>query len=435
MSLDSTIAIPAGAADALAHPFLDALSERASRRVGLGMSVPWEPVGYDSPYEPVPLCELEEAILVATAAGSTGPVLGDLGDPDGLAALVNWSSRAFPSPCNNQGTSLLVTNDEGSWFVDAAALSAGPDGSHAGDRTAQLLERHRRGMVRLGDRRAELPTGPPGLFGFNAWNANQPGTTLFVPVTNMVTEYLNVLLVYLGPEQRMTIVDERAGNAPAGLGPWVASGRLDANRTIGIVGFEQRLLGIMATEAAFICQNLALAQQCLGLGGFTFSAYNAHWLLGGMDVPGFGFRFVDGPDGQRYPVGRDGLIEPFIPPYHADMSSAVAAFLERKLGNRHRDGTRALRTDRDIIDQVPAPDDETIAMVSAYCTYVMERYGRFPAHVDPVYSRIVSQAHHVDPDYYAERYGPGALPVQHVEHIRRWHPELADDDGRPPRRP
>jgi hypothetical protein len=429
-----------GVQGALAHPFLDALATRTSRRVGLGMSVPWDPVGYDSPYTPVPLCEIEEAILVASAVGTTGAVSADLGHPDGLAALVNWTSRSFPSPCNNQGTRLFVTNDTGTWIVDAGALEPPtvPPASTE-EHIAMVCDRHRRAMVRLGDARAELPTGPPGLFGFNAWNANQPGTTLFVPVTDMTTEYLNVLLVYLGSEQRVTIVDDREGGRPAGLDRWVRSGRLDGSRTMGIVAFEQRLLGIMATEAAFICQNLALAQQCLGLGGFTFSAYHSHWSLGGMDVPGLGFRFAQTPAGERFPVGLDGMMETYTPTYHGDMSRAVSAFLDRKLANRLRDGADTIRAAEghrpgEVLCEVSWPDEETVEMVTAYCQYVIDRYGRFPAHLDPVFSRIVSQAHHVDPDYYAGQPGAGSLPVQHVEHFRRWHPDLADTDGRPPRR-
>jgi hypothetical protein len=49
-----------------------------------------------------------------------------------------------------------------------------------------------------------------------------------------------------------------------------------------------------------------------------------------------------------------------------------------------------------------------------------------------MYQRLTCQAQHVDPDFYAEQYPPGALTPQHLEHFRRWHPELADEAGRPP---
>jgi hypothetical protein len=51
-----------------------------------------------------------------------------------------------------------------------------------------------------------------------------------------------------------------------------------------------------------------------------------------------------------------------------------------------------------------------------------------------MYQRLTCQAQHVDPDFYAQYYPPGALTDQHHAHFERWHPELAGDDGKPPRR-
>ena len=67
-----------------------------------------------------------------------------------------------------------------------------------------------------------------------------------------------------------------------------------------------------------------------------------------------------------------------------------------------------------------------------YCNYVHGTYGRFPAFLDPMYQRLTCQAQHVDPDFYAQYYPPGALTDQHHSHFERWHPELAADDGKPP---
>jgi hypothetical protein len=427
-----------GVEDALSFPFFDALVDRRSRRVGLGMSTGDQIDDYRSPYAAIPLSEVEEALLVAAATGVTGIALGDLAHPDGLGALVRWTSRAFPSPCNNQGTELFFTNDDGTFFVDVPALVPDPQeiaSGSAGDHDAQLarmVDLYRRACVRIGDGRADLPTGPPGLFAFNSWNANQPGTTLFIPVTDMTVEYLNVLFVYLDPIQRVTLVDETAGRRPAGLEPWMTSGRLDATRQMGIVQFEQRLLGIKATEAAFMTQNMAFAQQCLGLGGFTYSAYNSAWVLGGMDNTGLGFRFATSLAGERFPVGRDGLYEAYVPEYHGDTDRCVDAFLAHKYAAHDPRVPKAFTQPEQVMAGVAHPDEETIELVKAYVRYVHETFGRFPAYLDPMYMRIVSQAHHVDPDYYAEHHRAGALPSQHLEHFRRWHPEQCDADGRPP---
>ena len=428
----------AALAEALRFPFFDALIDRRSRRVGLGMSTGDSVVDYSSPYEAVPLSDAEEALLVFAATGQMGIALGDLAHPDGLGALVRWSSRAFPSPCNNQGTELFFTNDRGTYFVDVPALSPHPDAiapAAPGDEAARLeqaLGLYRDACVPLGDGRADLPTGPPGLFNFNAWNANRPGTTLFVPVTDITVEYLNVLFVYLDAVQRVSLVDEMHGGRSAGLDRWADSGRLDPSRRMGIVAFEQRLLGIKATEAAFMTQNMAFAQQCLGIGGFTYSAFNSQWVLGGMDNEGLGFRFATAADGARYPVGRDGLYEAFVPEYHGDAEGIVRAFLAHKYAGHDPGVTKAFADSGPVVDSIATPDEETIEIVTAYLDYVIETHGRFPVYLDPMYMRIVSQAHHVDPDFYDAHHGHGALPPQHREHMRRWHPEICDADGRPP---
>ena len=99
---------------------------------------------------------------------------------------------------------------------------------------------------------------------------------------------------------------------------------------MGIVELEQRVLSMQVVEQAFICQNINLALQAMGLGGWTYTGYIARFALGGMDVPGLGFRFADAKRGPSVPVGRDGVFEAFTPPYHADMGEAVDAFLEAK---------------------------------------------------------------------------------------------------------
>ena len=82
---------------------------------------------------------------------------------------------------------------------------------------------------------------------------------------------------------------------------------------MGIVELEQRILSMLVVEQAFICQNINLALQALGLGGWTFTGYLARFVMGGGDVPGLGFRFAEAADGSTYPVGRDGVFEAFMP--------------------------------------------------------------------------------------------------------------------------
>ena len=85
--------------------------------MGLGMEMPGT-LGYASPYEPVPLTELEEALLLVAGTGLTGLNLGDIDPSMGADALVQWTARTWPSSCSNHGTELFFTNDDGLYFLD-----------------------------------------------------------------------------------------------------------------------------------------------------------------------------------------------------------------------------------------------------------------------------------------------------------------------------
>lgn len=428
-----------GLVDALSYPFFQSVWDRKSRRMGLGMTMPGT-LEYASPYEAVPLTELEEALLLVAGTGLTGLNLGDIDPSMGADALVQWTARAWPSSCSNHGTELFFTNDSGLYFLDMWNLVPEPgeiatlSGKPLEAQVDWILGLVERAKVKLEDGRAQMPTGLPGLFVFNHWNANKPGTTLFLPVSNMTLEYINLLFIYFSPDYRFTLVDETNGYAPCGLERWIDAGRVDPARQMGIVELEQRVLSMQVVEQAFICQNINLALQAMGLGGWTYTGYIARFALGGMDVPGLGFRFAEAKRGPSVAVGRDGVFEAFTPPYHADMGAAVDAFLETKWSQYDADHPKSYKEPDRVVSQIVRPDDETIQIVKDYCQYVHDTYGRFPAYLDPMYQRLTCQAQHVDNDFYARYYPPGAVTEQHLTHFERWHPELAGDDGRPPLR-
>jgi hypothetical protein len=430
-------AAPEGLSDALNYPFFQTIFDRKSRRMGLGMEMTGT-LAYKSPYQPVPLSELEQALLLVAAAGLTGITLGDIDPSQGADALVQWTARSWPSSCSNHGTEVFFTDDDGLWFLDMWRLVPEPgelstlSGKPIEAQAEWMVELARRAKVKLEDERAKLPTGLPGLFVFNHWNANQPGTTLFLPVSNMTLEYINLLFIYLSPDYRFSLVDEVNAHRSAGLGRWVEKGRVDQARQMGIIDLEQRVLSMQVVEQAFVCQNMNLAMQAMGLGGWTYTGYIARYALGGMDVPGLGFRFAEAKHGPSVPVGRDGVYEAFTPPYHTDMREAVDAFLETKWSQYEPSHPKPYKEPDKVISQIVRPDADTIELVKDYCQYVHDTFGRFPAYIDPMYQRLTCQAQHVDLDFYDEYYPPGAVTRQHREHFRRWHPDLADTEGNPP---
>ncbi len=307
-----------GLVDGLGYPFFQAVWDRKSRRVGLGMEIANGPLSYRSPYEPVPLSELEEALLLA-ATGLTGLNLADIDPTQGADALVQWTTRTWPSSCSNHGTELFFTNNDGTYFLDMWKLMPEPgeistlSGKPIEAQVEWIEDLTRRAKVQMQDSRAQLPTGLPGLFVFNHWNANQPGTTLFLRVEHDVGVH-QPAVQYLSPEYRFSIIDEQNGYRSAGLDRWIASGRVDEARRMGMIDLKpQRVLSMQVVEQAFICHN-AGTSPCNASGwAVGRSLGTSRFVLGGVDVPGLGFRFADAARGPSVPVGCDGVFEAFTP--------------------------------------------------------------------------------------------------------------------------
>ncbi|MEW6581486.1 MAG: hypothetical protein AB1416_01830 [Actinomycetota bacterium] len=430
--------IPEGLRHAMGVPLADALLTRRSRRFGLGMTMPPGPLSHESRHAPVPLSEVEEAMLLWLGTGTTGLALGDL-PGDGLTWMHTWAGHSWPCSCNSHSTRIFFTNDSGVFTLrppepprDAetapfAALSEE-------DALDRLLSLYRSSLVRLEDGRADLPEGEPGIFSFNAWNVNRPGTTFFVPVTNTTVEYLTLLFIYFDKTNRFTIVDELAGGGRCGLDRWVASGRLGLTE-MALVDLEIRVLTSLNVEQAFMCQNMNLVLQALGLGGWMFTGFLPHHILG-VDPAhrGLGFDFVTPQATPRHaakpvPVGRRGVVEALCPPYVADAHEAVQRFLAEHEGAE--EAASPYGRHGEVMAGRAHHSAETVEIVTAFVQYLLDTYGRFPVFIDPMYVRLAFQAHHLDLEFYDRHYAPGAYTEAHREHFRRWHPDIAAD-GRPP---
>jgi hypothetical protein len=92
------------------YPLFEALYRRRSRRFGLGFEMQEGPFRYKSAHAPVPLTELEEALLVGAGAGFTGLAFWDLPTPPPYPRL---SGRTFPTTRAGGHTALFLTNDKG----------------------------------------------------------------------------------------------------------------------------------------------------------------------------------------------------------------------------------------------------------------------------------------------------------------------------------
>ena len=90
--------IPEGLKKATEFGLYDSIFSRRSRRFGLGMEIDEGTLKHKSIIDPVPLTELEEALLIWAGTGTTGLSLGDL-PRTGISWLFQWTGRSWPCSC------------------------------------------------------------------------------------------------------------------------------------------------------------------------------------------------------------------------------------------------------------------------------------------------------------------------------------------------
>ena len=100
------------------YPLFDALYGRRSRRFGLGFAMAEGPSKYRSRHAPLPLSEVEEALLVAAGVGFSGMALWDQSRP---MPYRSTEGRTFPSTSRGRRTALFFTNDHGVYVIDPSA--------------------------------------------------------------------------------------------------------------------------------------------------------------------------------------------------------------------------------------------------------------------------------------------------------------------------
>ena len=421
------------------YPLFDAIFQRRARRFPLGAEMPGDLTPFKSTKEPIPLDEIEEAMLVMAGTGISGVNLSDLPFNDQAGGnfcgntMLQFVGRTYASACGSHGTELFFTNDEGTYLVKLRDKmpSAIQEFETLGDRE-KIVQAFRANTVELSPGRLPVPMVPGVTQPFNWWNANQPGSTLFMPVSDVTWEYINVLMLVMDEPNSYYLYDDLNGNAEP-LKEWADKGYLDRARPYPLSSIENAMATIIpGTEQAIMCQNMYLGLQAMGLGGWIFSTSVAPFILQLM-----GFRFQPAekfgpikplsPDAGAHvsPVGLDGLFQAYCPPYYPDMASAVQAIYDAKWGTRgiyKEEGGPVAFKERESLDRlVQKTPSWCLEATKAFCTYIWETYGRFPAMIDPMMMNIWFQAHHLETGFYDRYYQPGAYHDAIKRHMEVWH--------------
>lgn len=401
------------------YPLFEALARRRSHRFGLGYDLKDAPFPYKSEKTPVSVSELETALLCWAGNGINGLILGDLGIS--FNTFMAWNGRTHSCPCNDQHVDLLFINDEGVFLYRPRDATKMVEIETPEDRE-RILAIFREDVVKIADGRPHLP--PASMLAVNLWNANKPGQTLFMPVVDLTYEYINFLLLALADE-RYQVIDDRTGK-PAGIGKWIDNGFLNGPQ-LPMTLMEIFVLNVVIAAAHYMVHNINLASTAMGLGSFVWSGFTPLVVMGGTPLTkGLGFHFITGKDGMPTPIGKDGYIEALCPPYFKDMDAAVDHVIDLKFGPRglfspDYPGKVAWR-EPDMTTKASKYSEEGVDCTKAYCNYVYETYGRFPAVLDAIQMPVAATVHHVELGFYDKYYPAEAVSKEQRDHMRVWHP-------------
>ena len=405
-------------------PLLDALCGRRSRRFGVGMEIPSGPLAFRSAKPSEPIGAFERTLLIALGAGVSGWNLGiphaAHGNADGTCDYaVRPVGRTYPSGAAVFGSELLITDDSGSYMtafreLDATALEGVRD-------PAALVEHLAPHIVRLGEERVEVPRRFPHVGSHNHWVANRPGSTLFVPISDQVDTVLNLIWIYT--REGAPILDRRSGRPYGDPSSLLEAGVLINEHAVPLDVVEAVSLKHTTAEIAIAANNIQLALQAIGLGGWLFTGIDAASLLGAYasdGIRGFGFRFAHHPtSGELLARGLDGIFEPLAPPYVSDMREGARRFLERKFGPGG-----VFDPDRSSPFRKPLGLKRPAMVADYFLDLVQDIYecnGLFPVTIPAVFAGLYTQAHHIDIDFYDRYFDSKAYLWTHAQHKRLWH--------------
>lgn len=407
---------------AWSYPLFEALYGRRSRRFGLGFEMQEGPFRYKSAHAPVPLTELEEALLVGAGAGFSGLAFWDLPTP---APYAGRSGRTFPTTRPGGHTALFFTNDDGFYVLDDKVAASKLREVETREDRGKLLDVYRTRRRTLKRGRLDIPRRVPPMSGHDLWDSNRPGSTLFLPVSDISASLISSIAQFVDPALRryapaaggFNIVDDRHGFRPAGTERWLKCGFLNAEQVLPLSILERQACYYVFSEPAAICQNMFLATEALGLGGWKHCGFLSLEIFERM-----GFRILAAEPASPFgnPVGLDGVFEASCPPYYPTMDAAVDAFFSRAAREAAAPAPHRMR-DAEHRAGTLCISAEGLACTKAVCNYIYDTYGRFPGATDAMHLMWVMQVHHIDTDYYDRFFADGAYGPTHAEHMATWH--------------
>ena len=424
-------------------------SGKAEVRSASGNTVLQEqsPLTFVSEHEPMPLTDVEEALLAWSACGPNGLVHWDIAVHGGFHELTWIAGRTMATPGNSHSTDLLIVNDNGVFIYKPDQEREGIVEIRGESDYDKVLRWYEQYTTRVLDHRPNFDYGTriPGcpnasIAGPYQYNLNREGTTWYMPLLDVGYLYFSILLNFFDA-WHLAIVDDQTGE-PAGVGPWMGEGKLEFPVTIS--QYELFMFQEEQYPTGLATQNLRLAAECMGLGNWIFGGYFDDVLMGAFPqvTPGLGFRHAElnpkAPlaSGALKTFGVEGVKEGvYVPgPRYENGTQVIDQMLADKYSKGMtlspgednylltHNGPFKAEVAREIISsaEVKVSDWAREAAI-AYVDYCVERYGQCPVYFNPLQCNMATVVHHVDEAFYEQFYSGSTSTPQLRDHMHHWH--------------
>lgn len=390
-----------------------ALIERRTKRFPVGGELRSRRGGlaFRSSESPYPLSEQETALLCFASAGTTGATTEEVRH---LMGHLTCTGRTAGSPCASVTMHLFYTNDDGLYYYQPPDLRVDDSGTRIAQAAPvdmqKIVDDFRAHSVRLQSGRLGVPREAIGA-AFESF-VNLPGTTMFIPIADCTREYINLLMTGVA-QFRWQLWDE-VTDGPAGVDHWIDRGFLNGPR-LTIHEYDRMLPWLCNLEAGMAMQNCSLMAAALGLGSLPMHTIDLPTVMRCM-----GMRFAPAPTGLYpqalpNPVGIDGVLEGFCPPYRS-VDEAIDGIAQLKWGDDGLYGARGYGLPR------PRFYDQVVEITRAFCRYVHAAYGRLPKYTDAMFIPLLFQVHHIDLEFYKRHFPQHVTDVER-QHFNNWHNE------------
>jgi hypothetical protein len=420
-----------GFGEVLDFKLVEALFGRRARRFFMGATIPDGYFKYKSKYDPLPLTEEEQMIVLAAAAGNTGwhnlIMRAERYAPDLSNYACTAGGRTFPSAAGFHTSELFFTDDEGVYIFETRDSPALAKRSENGlFHLEELLKTHRARKRKIADKRLKIPPETPYVEAHNTWVGNHRGSTLIIPVADLAQHVLAGLCYYT--QNGVCFYNDIHGEKIPGLEKF--SKLVDTENPLPLSFLEMWSLSEVTAELSIACYAGMLMLQAMGLGGWMFNGMDPFAVLGASgkpDVPGLGFRYdTDERWAFPNPTGLPGIFEGYTPPHYGNMSEAVEALTERKfgIGGPFHPKTPGYYKDTKAVRSRARPHNEEFKeCVALQAQYIYDRFGKFPGTVPSIFVMPYLQAQHLDLEFYDYFYEKGAYLETHARHMVNWHLE------------